>query len=137
MAISASKRLAVFNRFLGRCGYCGARMLFPQATVDHIHPRYLEDTYAGGHIDEERNLMPCCRRCNKWKSTLTLEKFRAEIEAQLERLMRDSAQFRLAIDFGLVRPTRAVARVQFYFERHAPDFKRKRVTIIHDDEEEV
>ena len=53
--------------------------------------------------------------CNRWKSTFSREEFRAEMAAQVERLRRDSAAFRMAERHGLVAVTGSP--VVFWFER--------------------
>lgn len=61
------------------------------------------------------NLNPACGPCNHRKRTHPLEEFRAEIAAQVQRLRRDSNQFRLAERFGQVEATGKP--VVFWFER--------------------
>jgi hypothetical protein len=64
--------------------------------------------------DKETIKMPACARCNRWKSVHSLEQFRAEIGAQVARVRRDSAGFRLAEDFGLI--IEASHPIYFFFE---------------------
>jgi hypothetical protein len=61
------------------------------------------------------NLLPSCGRCNKWKSTFTIEDFRKIVGTSLVRLERDTPNYRLARDFGLL--TENNIDVVFYFER--------------------
>ena len=107
------EREKIRNLFGGRCAYCGAR-LSKSFHADHVDP--LMRRYPG---QEERAkfavLYPACRRCNLRKSMLTLEQFRDEISKQVERLRRNSNQFKLAEDFGLVAEISMA--VVFYFER--------------------
>jgi hypothetical protein len=60
-------------------------------------------------------MMPSCARCNLRKRTLTIEQFRAVIEAQTERLRKHNNQYRLASDYGLIIETGV--KVQFHFEK--------------------
>lgn len=99
------------NKYGGRCAYCGVE-LGDRFQVDHIHP-----TLRGG-VDDIDNLNPACARCNNWKLWHTVEEFRAEIEAQFKRLYRDSAGFRLAIDFDQIKSTSRP--VVFWFEVDLP-----------------
>ena len=62
--------------------------------------------------DTFENMLPACKRCNTWKRTFTVEEFRAEIEKQVGRLYGDSAAFRLAHDFGVIKEQ---AGVTFFF----------------------
>ena len=45
------------------CARCGKRILLKDVTIDHVVPKYR----GGG--DDERNLVPLCKRCNKQKGS--------------------------------------------------------------------
>jgi 5-methylcytosine-specific restriction endonuclease McrA len=113
-------RAQVHQKYGGRCAYCGTEITVKQMQMDHFKPIYRNwgDTHplpehAG--TDTIDNLMPACAPCNRWKSTMPLEDFRAELVAQVERLRRDSAAFRMAERHGLVVPTGNP--VVFWFEK--------------------
>lgn len=101
-------RARIHAKFGGRCAYCGQPIEIKGMQVDHVLPRFK----GGGNEDE--NLMPACASCNNWKHSFTLEEFRGELEAQVERLERYSASYRIAKRFGLVTPR--VGKVKFHFE---------------------
>lgn len=82
--------------------------------VDHLIPLHLANQYPSINLDEFGNYMPACRSCNHYKSTLTLDKFRAAIERWTETLKRDSVYCN-AVRFRQVKPT--PHPVVFYFER--------------------
>lgn len=106
------------DMFGGKCAYCG-RTLGARFHVDHIKPllRGCSGASAEGRGDDTlANTVPSCPRCNLRKSILSVEDFREEIAAQTQRLLRDSAAFRLAVDFGIVQITRAP--VVFWCERY-------------------
>jgi 5-methylcytosine-specific restriction endonuclease McrA len=114
-------REEIYNKCNGHCAYCGVEITIKQMQVDHIEPHWhtLTETQAqkskikkGSH--EIENLNPSCSRCNKWKSTYSLESFRNVIETSLVRLERDTPNFRLARDYGLL--TETPKRIKFYFE---------------------
>ena len=90
-----------------------------QMHVDHFQPIFRG--WAAGTLPERagtnaaENLMPACRPCNLWKSTMTVEEFRQEIAAQTERLRLRSSNFRMAERYRLVSVIDA--SVVFYFER--------------------
>ena len=114
-------REEIYNKCNGHCAYCGVEITTKQMQVDHIEPHWhtLTETQAqkskikkGSH--EIENLNPSCSRCNKWKSTYSLESFRNVIETSLIRLERDTPNFRLARDYGLL--TETPKRIKFYFE---------------------
>ena len=86
-------REEVYNKCEGHCGYCGKEITIKQMQVDHIKPLYRNDKVTTLEVwgvergsDNFDNLMPSCARCNRWKSTFSLEMFRKEIERQIERL---------------------------------------------------
>ncbi len=106
-------RLKIWNKYLKRCAYCGKDITYKQLQVDHIKPYWHNEAIHKGSDDEE-NLNPSCARCNRWKGTMDLETFRSEINKQLGRLKRDSAPYRLALDFLLI--TENDKSVKFYYE---------------------
>ncbi len=120
------KREFVYEKCQGHCAYCGKKISMKEMQVDHIEPHWhtLSEEQAlkagikkGSH--ELENLNPSCARCNKWKSTFDLESFRKVVETSLDRLERDTPNFRLARDFGLVKINKQP--VKFYFETFNPN----------------
>lgn len=78
--------------------------------VDHFAPYYL----FGDNI-QLSNLMPACRQCNFRKSSLTIEKFRQELQLTADRLRRDNFMFRLAEKYNIVQVSDSP--IQFYYEK--------------------
>lgn len=114
--ISKRERRQVYEKYGGRCAYCGTEISVSQMQVDHLIPMEFYEAYQaeGIDIDQMDNYMPACRSCNNYKSTYTLERFRKSIERWPEVLMRDSVTYRNAVRFGLVVPN--PHPVKFYFE---------------------
>lgn len=90
--------------------------------VDHIKPLYRIDDVKTLIVwgvergtDDFENLMPSCARCNRWKSTFSLEMFRGEISKQLKRVEKVSAGYRMAKDFGLLEEKDI--KIVFFFEK--------------------
>ncbi len=122
MAKSKINREEVYNKCSGRCAYCGIEITMKQMQVDHIKPLYRNDKVETLEVwgvergtDEMDNLNPSCARCNKWKSTFSLEMFRNIVQTSIDRLERDTPNFRLAKDYGLLNITKN--KVIFYFEK--------------------
>ncbi len=109
--ITKADRLKVFNKYGGRCAYCGREMEIKEMQVDHMIP-----LRAGG-ADEMWNYMPACRRCNHYKRGSSMEAFREMIEKIPQKLQRDSYIFRVEIDYGFFESNEK--EVVFYFERQA------------------
>lgn len=107
--LSSDERIAIYNKMSGHCAYCGELMDFKDMQVDHVIP------LRKGGEDKPENMVPACRSCNHYKSTLTVEQFRKAIERMPEVLMRDSVTYKNAVRFGLVKPMQHQAI--FYFER--------------------
>ena len=119
--MTKNERRIVFDKYGGKCAYCGCE-LQKGWHVDHIEPAFhnWSDEDVKRHLKQERglniieNYNPACPRCNRWKGTWSIEQFRNEISLQLERLERDSAQFRMARDYGLIKTSEI--EVRFYYE---------------------
>ena len=118
---SNKKREEIWLKYSGHCAYCGTEITMKQMQVDHIKPLYRNDKVTTLEVwgvergtDDINNLNPSCVRCNKWKSTYSLEMFRKIVKESLTRLNRDTPNFRLARDYGLL--TISEKDVIFYFE---------------------
>jgi hypothetical protein len=107
--MTPAKREALRMMFGGRCAYCG-EVLDDKFHREHVHPRYR------GGSDSEENIWPACEKCNRFKSTFSIEQFRGELALQLERARRYSINFRMAEKFGLVKET--AKPVVFWFEQY-------------------
>ena len=115
-------REEVYNKCSGHCAYCGVNITMKQMQVDHVKPLYRNDNVTTLEVwgvergtNNIENLLPSCARCNRWKSTYSLEMFREVIQKSIERLERDTPNFRLAKDYGLLNVTKN--KVIFYFEK--------------------
>jgi hypothetical protein len=115
-------RQEVYDKCSGHCAYCGTEITMKQMQVDHKEPLFrnssdkeLEWYKRKRGTNDIDNLLPSCPRCNRWKSTFTLESFRDIVQTSLDRLERDTPNFRLAKDYGLLTITEK--KVIFYFER--------------------
>lgn len=121
-SIPEKKRYIVYNKFNGRCAYCGVKIKYDKMHVDHIVPFYRKwsqlelDKYGlikgTGKIN---NLNPSCPSCNISKSTFTIEKWRQELKCKIDRVRRDSTNFRILESFNLIKITNK--EVIFYFEK--------------------
>ena len=115
-------RLQIYNKYNGRCAYCGKKIEYKEMQVDHITPQNRvwaksEDTnmkwYGVSSVDDINNLNPACRRCNHYKRSLDLEGFREAILTLNERLKKIYI-VNVAIDFGLELKEFSG---KFYFEK--------------------
>lgn len=130
MLMKKAERQLIFNKYGGKCAYCGCK-LEKGWHVDEIEPvrrnwTYVEDTTTGfdikkkyiGCIHPERfsieNQNPACASCNINKHSMTLEEFRSSIKGFMKHLNEVSTQYKIAKRYGLVRESGI--EVKFYFE---------------------
>ena len=113
--ISKAVRNAVYDRYNGRCGYCGCKIAMAEMQVDPIEAVYLHESDSGGTaaLNDISNLMPACWMCNFYKSTYGIEKFREQLGLLPERLEKLFI-YRMAKKYGLVREMNTP--IKFYFE---------------------
>lgn len=125
--VSVRIRKQIWRKCDGHCAYCGKPVEFKGPDgfqVDHLHPTYWkwddekckEQNVIRGSDDYE-NLMPACRRCNRWKTEDDVETFRSNIIKQVAIMELEVNGFRLLTDYKVVKvdPTPVV----FYYERMA------------------
>jgi 5-methylcytosine-specific restriction endonuclease McrA len=133
MSITKKQRQEVLNKSNGKCWYCGCE-LEKGWHADHFEPIIRDSIYvkdektkqykivATGDClhpekDDMENIVPACAPCNLFKSTHSIEYFRMEIKAQIERVRKSSSGFRIAERMGSIEcyPDRDVV---FWFERN-------------------
>lgn len=121
-------RKKVYEKYGGRCAYCGCKLEYKNMQVDHIDAVY-RAKYEGRQVDNSiDNYMPACRQCNFYKGTSTIEEFRRKI-VHLEETVFNRFTVRLALKYGILRFRRWGQT--FYFEYPPiPDFGDK-IEIIH------
>lgn len=107
--LTKEERIEIYNRFDGRCGYCGEKINIKNMQVDHIVALRV------GGTDTLDNMICACRSCNHYKSTYTLEVFEKQLQEIPNRLIRDSAIFRIALRYGLIEIKDK--KVEFYFKK--------------------
>jgi hypothetical protein len=105
-AISKAMRQQVYDSLNGHCGYCGCKITIKEMQIDHIEAVYLheKELKAGKaqEINSIENYMPACRMCNFYKSTMSIESFRKQLETLPERLDKIFI-YRLAKKYGIVK----------------------------------
>lgn len=113
--ISKSTRIAVYEKYGGRCAYCGCPIIdIKEMQVDHL----VSHMFNGGE-DTLENYMPACEVCNRVKSAYTLEEFRKQIHrcGEIHRNRKtpiDADSDKIARYYGLTEEDREVT---FYFEK--------------------
>ena len=107
--LTKQERLDIYNKYNGRCGYCGEKINIKDMQVDHIVALRV------GGTDTLDNMICSCRSCNHYKSTYTLEKFEKQLQEIPNRLIRDSAIFRIDLKYRLIEIKDK--KVEFYFKK--------------------
>lgn len=117
-AIPKAVRQQVYDSLNGHCGYCGCEIIYKEMQVDHIEAVYLHEAELNAgeaqQVNSIENYMPACRMCNFYKSTMSIESFRKQLETLPERLEKLFI-YRLAKKYGIVQEIKKP--VQFYFEK--------------------
>lgn len=111
------ERIKVYEKCQGHCAYCGCTLEYKDMQVDHVKP-----VYRGGE-DDISNMLPACRSCNHYKSTLKPEEFKKYLSEIPERLIRDCIPFQVGKRFGIVGII--TDDVIFYYERVKKREKRR------------
>jgi 5-methylcytosine-specific restriction endonuclease McrA len=112
MKISKKTRQYVYDKYNGKCAYCGVDLV-KGWHVDHINPQ----VYGGGN--EIENLNPSCTHCNIYKSSRDLEFYRNALKKLLntkhEYLFKSKTKMQVAIKMGAVQLNEWDGL--FYFEK--------------------
>ncbi len=107
--LSAKERKAVYEKCHGHCAYCGCEIAFRGFNVEHVKPLRI------GGSDTIDNMLPACRSCNHYKSTLGLEDFRTYLGGLHGRMLRDNVNYRTLNRYGLI--SHNLELTKFYFEK--------------------
>ena len=134
MALTKKQRLKVFNKSGGKCWYCGCNLPEKGWHADHVEAIYrdvnrsIKPSNTFGDIpkkiinygmwkpenDTINNMVPACAPCNLFKATYSVEGLRNQLSMQVERGLKSSVNFRMAVKFGLIEITNKP--VKFWFE---------------------
>ena len=106
--IDYTKRQEIFNKFGGKCAYCGVT-LGEDFHIDHIHPRSRD-----GNRYDINNLNPACHSCNMAKSDHTIEEWKEWLYHQRDMLNK-LGSYKTVKKFGLIEERQP--NIKFYFER--------------------
>jgi len=110
-----TKRQIVYDKFHGRCSYCGCE-LNGKFHIDHIEPirRNSDGSCLNPQNESLENMNPSCPSCNIMKHSMTLEQFRESIKNFVTTLNKYNNQYKFAKKYGLVSENDI--EVKFYFE---------------------
>ena len=117
MAIKKAMRLEIHEECNERCGYCWRNILYSEMQVDHIvaqrnggNAQYTTSKL----MNNKKNLLSSCRKCNHYKRAETLENFRESIKTLHERLRKDY-KFEVGLNYGITQINAWSGK--FYYEK--------------------
>lgn len=117
-AIPKKTRIALYDRYNHKCAYCGCDMEYKDMQVDHIKSVYanadIKQIMSEDELYAEDNLLPTCRQCNFYKSSMNIELFRQRLTGTLMQNLQKTFQYRLALKYGLIEEH--IKPVKFYYE---------------------
>jgi hypothetical protein len=126
MGLSKKDREMIFNKYNGRCAYCGCE-LNKGWHADHLKPvrrkmKYCREKKRHVVTGELRhpkreclaNYNPACASCNINKHAMSLEDFRELVFGFVKSLNRDSTQYKIAKRYGFI--VEVEKPLLFYFE---------------------
>jgi len=113
--LSKRERENVYQKYDGRCAYCGRNIEYRDMQVDHKIPKARLHFREHETADWWDNLMPSCRRCNHYKKADSLEVFRRQLMTIQDRIAKDYS-VKVAIDYGVI--TFHPFDGEFFFEKH-------------------
>lgn len=102
-------REQVYQKYGGRCAYCGHEIAMKDMQVDHIIPQRL------GGASSLENYNPSCRVCNHYKRATRLEAWRTIFLGGLIKRIRKIYIVKVAEQYGMV--TFHEWDNKFYFEK--------------------
>lgn len=111
--------MSLYEKYNHKCAYCGCDLEYKDMQVDHIKSVYvntdIKQNLTETEMYSEENLLPSCRQCNFYKSTMTIEDFRRRLKTTLMENLRKNFNFRLAIKYDLVKEYDKP--ILFYYEK--------------------
>lgn len=102
-------RELVYQKYNGRCAYCGCEIALKEMQVDHIIPQRL------GGADSLENYNPSCCICNHYKRATRLETWRTVFLGELIKRIKKIYIVKVAERYGMI--TFHEWDKKFYFER--------------------
>jgi len=115
-------RIFLYDKYHHRCAYCGCPLGYKDMQIDHVESVYANTDFHHTMSDQEmydsENLLPACRQCNFYKSTMTVEQFRNRLSTTLMNNLRNNFNYKLAVKHGLVEEN--IHPIKFYFEQCDP-----------------
>lgn len=119
--IKKSERLLTYQKYGGRCAYCGCEIKYEEMEVDHFVSHM--SNMGKDAID---NYMPACHDCNHVKVDYTINQFKEAIRrcGEIHRARKKpitAISDRIAIKYGLTEQDREIT---FFYENEKKEIKQ-------------
>lgn len=121
MSVSKQTRQKVYEKYNGKCAYCGREIAYKDMQVDHFLPLRAWGIEDSG-TDDISNLLPSCRMCNHYKRANSLETFRRYI-AEIPKKLRTNYIYKVGVVYGNVVENEKP--IIFYFEKVEKEGEQK------------
>lgn len=117
-AIPKKIRITLYEKYNHKCAYCGCDLEIKDMQVDHIKSVYanadISQNMSESELYDISNLLPSCRQCNFYKSTMDIEKFRERLADTLMKNLQKNFNYKLALKYGLIKEN--IKPIEFYYE---------------------
>ena len=97
-------RDVIYNKFNGKCAYCGTDITKKQMQVDHIvSKRFYKISKIKPDLDKDdnSNLNPSCSQCNYYKGCKSIDGFRKHLKNIHKRLVKDF-KIKLSLKYNMI-----------------------------------
>lgn len=129
--LTKKQREALYQKYNGRCAYCGAKIEISEMQADHIFSVYHTETGRllgyDSPTDEQLNSLdnfrPACRQCNYYKSVYDTDSFRKAIKKMLWKNLKKTFAYRMALKYGLIEEHDI--EIVFFFEKQEQEEKNE------------
>ena len=132
MAFSKAIRQAVYDKYNGKCAYCGREIAYKDMQVDHF---VAKRGWNESGSDDISNLMPSCRMCNHYKRANSLETFRRYIQ-EIPRKLKENYIYKVGVVYGNVLECKKP--IIFFFEKErnkaTPQTRADKIRAMSDEE---
>jgi 5-methylcytosine-specific restriction endonuclease McrA len=73
-----NRRLKIYNKYQGRCAYCGKKININTFEIDHLIPKD-QESHPSTSENNYINLLPSCKYCNNLKGNHDIKTFREKL----------------------------------------------------------
>lgn len=79
-----NRRIKIYNKYKGRCAYCGKKIRINTFEIDHLIPKE-QEIHPNTSENNYYNLLPACKHCNNLKRDHNLNIFRRKLSQEYQK----------------------------------------------------